>query len=192
SKPSTASIFTSMLPGRHRAVQLRDPLDLGQVTLAEMLQARGFSTGAAIANSVIYSEGTNFEQGFDFYAGLHGAGDRPSKIVEAAGVVDEALRILDQRRGLPTFLYVHTMDPHVPYTPPAPWDGKYGPAPTAEHPAADPRSDYHQPADRQRLIDQYDGEIAYGDQEFGRFVRELKARGLYERALLIFMADHGE
>ena len=158
-KPAVGSVLTSLLPGRHRAVQLRDQLDPGLVTIAEMLQAKGFATGAAIANSVIYSDGTNFEQGFDHYAGLHGAGDRPSKVVEAAGVVDEALRILDQRRGLPTFLYVHTMDPHVPYTPPAPFDGKYGPAPTAERPAADPRSDFKGRADRQRLIDQYDGEI---------------------------------
>jgi arylsulfatase A-like enzyme len=191
-KPAVGSVLTSLLPGRHRAVQLRDQLDPGLVTIGEMLQAKGFTTGAAIANSVIYSEGTNFEQGFDYYAGLHGAGDRPSKVVEAAGVVDEALRILDQRRGLPTFLYVHTMDPHVPYTPPAPFDAKYSPAPTAERPAADPRSDYKEPADRQRLIDQYDGEIAYGDAEFGRFVRELKARGLYDRALIVFTADHGE
>ncbi|HET8645748.1 MAG TPA: sulfatase, partial [Vicinamibacteria bacterium] len=191
-KPAVGALFTSLLPGRHRAVQLRDQLDPGLVTLGEMLQAKGFTTGAAISNSVIYSEGTNFEQGFDVYAGLHGAGDRPSKIVEAAGVVDEALRFLDQRRGLPTFLYVHTMDPHVPYTPPAPFDGKYGPVPTPARPYTDPRSDYREPADRQRLIDQYDGEIAYGDREFGRFLRELKARGLYQRALVVFTADHGE
>jgi arylsulfatase A-like enzyme len=191
-KPSTASIFTSMLPGRHRAVQLRDPLDLGQVTMAEMLQARGFATGAAIANSVIYSEGTNFEQGFDFYAGLHGAGDRPSKIVEAAGVVDEALHWLKARSGFPTFFYVHTMDPHVPYTPPAPFDMKFEPHPVPGRPTADPRFDAKEPADRDRLMAQYDGEIAYGDQEFGRFVRELKARGLYDRALIVFTADHGE
>jgi arylsulfatase A-like enzyme len=191
-KPSTASIFTSMLPGRHRAVQLRDALDLGQVTMAEMLQARGFSTGAAIANSVIYSEGSNFEQGFDFYAGLHGAGDRPSKVVEAAGVVDEALRWLAGRRGFPTFFYVHTMDPHVPYTPPPPFDRRFEPHPVEGRSAADPRFDVKEPADRDRLMAQYDGEIAYGDQEFGRFVRELKARGLYDRALIVFTADHGE
>jgi len=191
-KPSVGSLMTSLLPGRHRAVQLRDQLDPGLVTMAEMLQSKGFSTGAAIANSVIYAEGTGFEQGFDHFAGLHGAGDRPSKVVEAAGVVDEALRILEARRGLPTFLYVHTMDPHVPYTPPAPWDAKYEPHSSPEHPATDPRSDYHEPIDRERLIAQYDGEIAYGDSEFGRFVRELKARGLYERALFVFLGDHGE
>ncbi|HEY7924851.1 MAG TPA: sulfatase-like hydrolase/transferase, partial [Vicinamibacteria bacterium] len=51
-KPSVASILTSHLPGQHRAVQLRDPLDPSQVTIAGRLDARGFATGAAIANSV--------------------------------------------------------------------------------------------------------------------------------------------
>jgi arylsulfatase A-like enzyme len=191
-KPSVASIMTSLLPARHRAVQLRDALDLSQVTLAEMMEAKGFSTGAVIANSVIYLQGSNFEQGFDGFAGMHGAGNRPSKVVEAGPVVDHALAWLDARRGLPNFLYVHTMDPHVPYTPPAPFNHKFEPYPTPEHPAIDPRTDYKEPADRERLMAQYDGEIAYGDQEFGRFVAGLKQRGLYDRALVIFVGDHGE
>jgi arylsulfatase A-like enzyme len=191
-KPAVASVFTSLLPGRHRAVQLRDRLDPGLVTLAEMVQAHGIATGGACANSVIYSAGTNFDQGFDFFAGLHGAGNRPSKVVEAGPVVDTALGWLEERRGFPNFLYVHTMDPHVPYTPPAPFDMKFEPHPTPDHPAQDPRFDFKEPLDRERLIAQYDGEIAYGDQEFGRFIRELKARGLYDRALIVFMADHGE
>lgn len=191
-RPSVASIMTSLLPGRHLAVQLRDPLDLGYVTLAEMLQSKGFSTLAAVANSVIYSAGTHFEQGFDDYRGMHDATGRASKEVPAGPVVDEALALLRGREGLPTFLYVHTMDPHVPYTPPAPFDMKYEPHPAPGHPGIDPRTDFKEPLDRERLLAQYDGEIAYGDREFGRFVRELKARGLYERALILFVADHGE
>jgi arylsulfatase A-like enzyme len=191
-KPAVASLLTSLLPSRHRAVQLRDRLDPGLLTLPEMLGAKGYSTGAAIANSVIYGKGTGFEQGFDFYAGLHGAGDRPSKLVEAAGVVDEALRWIDARRGLPTFLYVHTMDPHVPYAPPPPFDRKYDPPPTPDHPATDPRTDYKEPLDRERMIARYDGDVAYGDQEFGRFVRGLRERGVFEDALVVFLADHGE
>jgi arylsulfatase A-like enzyme len=192
-KPSVASIFTSQLPGRHRAVQLRDPLeDRGNVTLAEMLKAKGYVTGAAIANSVIYAAGTQFEQGFDVYTGIHGAGDKTSKIVEAGPVIDTALTWIDARAGLPGFLYVHTMDPHVPYTPPAPFDKKYEPHPSPDYPADDPRTGYREPIDRDRLIAQYDGEIAYGDQEFGRLIRELKARGLYDDALIVFTADHGE
>ncbi|MCU0240903.1 MAG: sulfatase [Vicinamibacteria bacterium] len=191
-KPSIASLMTALLPGQHRAVQLRDPLDEGLVTIGEMLQGKNFSTGAMIANSVIYSEGVNFEQGFDEFVGLHGADDRPSKIVEAAGVVDQSLAWLQRKRGLPRFLYIHTMDPHVPYTPPAPYDRMFPPAPTTDNPARDPRTDYKEPLDRERMIGQYDGEIAYGDREFGRFIQELKARGLYDRATIVFLGDHGE
>jgi arylsulfatase A-like enzyme len=191
-KPSVASILTSLLPGQHRAVQLRDPLESSHVLVSEMLHAKGFSTGAAIANSVIYLPESNFDRGFDYFAGLHGEEGRPSKLVDAAGVVDTALRWLDSRRGMPNFLYVHTMDPHVPYAPPPPFDRMFEPHPTPEHPATDPRDDYKEPLDRERMIAQYDGDVAYGDREFGRFIRELKIRGLYDRALIVFMGDHGE
>jgi arylsulfatase A-like enzyme len=191
-KPSVASLMTSLLPGQHEAVQLRDPLDERHVTLSEMLKAKGYATGAAVANAVIFLPGSRFEQGFDVFTGLHGPRGHASKDVEAAVVVDAALRFLDARRGLPTFLYVHTMDPHVPYTPPAPFDRKYEPHPAPGHPGVDPRTDYKEPLDRERLIAQYDGDIAYGDREFGRFLDELRARGLYDDALIVFLADHGE
>ena len=191
-KPSVASLFTSLPPGQHGTVQLRDTLDARHLTLAEMLSAKGYATSAAIANSVIYAQGSGFEQGFDLFRGLHGQGGGPSKLVEAAVVVDEALRQLDARRGLPAFLYVHTMDPHVPYAPPPPFDRRWEPHATEEHPATDPRYDFKEPLDRERFVARYDGDVAYGDQEFGRFVRELKRRGLYDRALILFLADHGE
>jgi arylsulfatase A-like enzyme len=191
-KPSVASILTGLLPGRHRAVQLRDPLDPGLVTLAQMLGGRRFATGAVIANSVIYGREASFDRGWDLFAGLHDEDDRRSKLVNASVVVDAALEWLDSRRGLPVFLYVHTMDPHVPYAPPPPFDRKYAPPPAPGHPAAAPRTDYKEPLDRERMIAQYDGDVAYGDQEFGRFVRELAQRGLFDRALIVFTSDHGE
>ena len=191
-KPSVASILTSQLPARHRAVQLRDALDPSNVTIAERLDQRGWATGAAIANSVIYGAESEFDRGFDVFAGLHGEEDRRSKLVGADVVVDSALAFLRSRRGLPTFLYVHTMDPHVPYEPPPPFDRMFEPFPAEGHPARDPRTDFREPLDRERMVAQYDGDIAFGDREFGRFVRELKAAGLYEDALIVFLSDHGE
>ena len=191
-KPSVASILTSRLPGQHRAVQLRDPLDPSNITIAQRLDERGWATGAAIANSVIYGAESEFDRGFDVFAGLHGDDDRRSKLVGADVVVDSALAFLRSRRGLPTLLFVHTMDPHVPYEPPAPFDRMFEPFPTEGHPARDPRTDYKEPLDRERMIGQYDGDIAFGDREFGRFLRELKTAGLYADALLVFLSDHGE
>ena len=192
-KPAVASLMTSLLPGRHKAVQLRDGLDPGLVTLAELLQAKGFASGAAVANSVIYSAGSNFDQGFDFFAGLHGAANRP--VQGRRGGPGGGHRASASSRSAAASRASSTCTPwipHVPYTPPAPFDRKYEPHPVPGHPAEDPRYDFKEPLDRERLIAQYDGEIAYGDQEFGRFVRELKSRGLYDRALIVFMADHGE
>ena len=191
-KPSVASILTSRLPGQHGAVQLRDALDPANPTIARRLDERGFATGAAIANSVIYGAESAFDPGFEVFAGLHGEEDRRSKLVGADVVVDSALDFLRARRGLPTFLYAHTMDPHVPYAPPPPFDRLFEPHPTPDHPARDPRTDYKEPLDRERMIAQYDGDVAFGDREFGRFLRELRAQGRYENALVIFLADHGE
>ncbi|MBU0754343.1 MAG: sulfatase-like hydrolase/transferase, partial [Planctomycetes bacterium] len=41
-------------------------------------------------------------------------------------------------------------------------------------------------------IAEYDNEIAYADQEMGRFLDVLKAQGLYDDALIAVVSDHGE
>jgi arylsulfatase A-like enzyme len=43
-----------------------------------------------------------------------------------------------------------------------------------------------------QVINLYDGELAYVDQELGRFFDGLKAARLYERSLIVVSADHGE
>src|SRR4029078_12270396 len=96
---------------------------------ARVVPRHRVAAGRGVANSVIYSAGMNFDQGFDFFAGLHGAGNRPSKVGEAGPWVARGLEWLDEPRGFPNFLYVHTMAPDVPYPPPAPFDQKYEPHP---------------------------------------------------------------
>jgi arylsulfatase A-like enzyme len=175
--PSVASLFTSLLPDAHGALQLQAPLPPAVHTLAERLAESGFATGAVVANPLILVS-RGFDQGFTCFEGLRGRKKRRlSRTVPAARVVDTALRFLDSHRGLPSFLYVHAFDPHFPYQPPPPFDHLFEP-PT--------------PSERDQAVALYDGEIAYGDREFGRFVRELKAKGLYDRALLVFASDHGE
>lgn len=40
-------------------------------------------------------------------------------------------------------------------------------------------------------IDRYDNSINYLDQLFGRFIQELKKRNLYEKSIILLLADHG-
>jgi arylsulfatase A-like enzyme len=183
-KPSVASLFTSLLPGEHRCVQFYTPLDPGFVTLAERLRDERYVTGAVVANHLVHAREGRFDQGFAYFTS-------PPEPQRAAQAVDEALRFLDRTRGLPTFLYLHTLDPHSPYSPPPPFDRRFGAAPSADRPAAEPYH-YRKREDLERIVAQYDGEISYGDQEFGRFVDELKARGLYDQATIVFLSDHGE
>jgi arylsulfatase A-like enzyme len=183
-KPSVASLFTSLLPRDHGCVQFYTPLDPGLTTLAETLHERGYGTGAVVVNQLVLAKGMHFDQGFDHFAA-------PLSPRRAGHVVDAAFRFLDARRGQPTFLYLHTMDAHTPYLPPPPFDRRFEPHPEPGRAAAEP-SDYREPQDLARIVAQYDGAIAYGDRELGRFLQGLRERGLYDRATIVFLSDHGE
>src|SRR6185437_1394188 len=67
----------------------------------------------------------------------------------------------------PFFLWLHFYDPHDPYDPPQSFKTRFAASP-------------------------YDGEIAYVDFAVGRLLKELRARGLYQKMLFVVAADHGE
>ncbi len=73
---------------------------------------------------------------------------------------------LDGVGARPVFLFLHLFEPHAPYEPPEPYRSRYALA--------------------------YDGTIARADEVVGRFVARLKEKHLYDRALVIFLSDHGE
>ncbi len=183
-KPSVASLFTSLLPREHGCVQFYTPLDERHTTLAERLRDHGYATGAIVANSLVQARKMSFDQGFSYFAS-------PASPHGAAEVVDGALAFLDARKGQPAFLYLHTMDAHTPYKPPPPFDAAFRAAGEPAKPAAEP-SDYREPRDLARIVAQYDGAVAYGDREFGRLLSGLRQRGLYDGALIVFLSDHGE
>lgn len=114
----------------------------------------------------------------------------------------EVFSVLDraQASGRPFFLFANYMDAHDPYLPPAPYDELV--------PGKDERfvsMKFHSIAaailidrkpisepDRQHMLSQYDGAIAYLDAQLERLVEALKERGLYDDTLLIVLSDHGE
>ena len=66
-------------------------------------------------------------------------------------VVDHALKWLDTQSGKPFFVWLHLYDPHQPYEPPSPFREKY-------------------------RNDPYDGEVAYADQQLGRFLEAVEKK----------------
>ena len=146
-------------------------LSPSQPTLATVLRARGYDTGAVIAAAVL-DRRFGLNQGFDFYYDhfdFSRLAETNLDLMERSGnhVIDEALAWLAKPRSKPFFLWIHLYDPHHPYKPPAPFNEKY----------------------KSNL---YDGEIAFADSQLGRLLEYLKQHALYNHTLVVLAGDHGE
>ena len=197
-KPSVATLLSSLLPWQHQAVtgdaRVPDSVEL----LPELLRERGFYTGAFIANGYV-SDKFGFKQGWNTYRNYIREGRRtPAQYVAA-----DVLQWLDERdKDKPFFLYVHTIDPHVPYKPPDAFLSMYD-----DDPYAGP-VDFRQTnellekikigsmklneRDKVRLQALYDAEISYHDVHFAALMEGLAQRGLASDTAVVIVADHGE
>jgi len=196
-RPAVTSLLTGLDPHSHGVQERLDGLPESFDTLPEILRREDYQTAAFVSSAVITSK-FGFDQGFDTFR------QRVKETIEperptSEWVNEEALRWLERRDpDRPFFLFLHTLDPHMPYRPPEPFRRRLAPD-------ADPRAggveevvalrDGLRPTtarDRKEIPALYDAEIAGNDAAFGRLVAELRARGLYEPLLLVFVSDHGE
>jgi len=118
----------------------------------------------------------------------------------AARITGRALDWLGSAQQ-PFFLYLHYKEPHYPYEPPADCKLWSAPGETALDPftifeRVDEDPDYIHTREFkqewQAILNLYDACIRYADQQLGEVLSALKAGGLYEDALIIVSADHGE
>jgi len=172
--PSHATILTGTYPQFHQVNYMGDPLGAALPFLPDILHKNGYRTAAFVAGLVLDPRklAHGFERGFDIYdSGFHrrGPGGDRYQSLERRGeeVVRRALAWLSKPSAKPFFLWVHLYDPHDPYDPPEPYKTRYQTQP-------------------------YDGEIAYTDFAVGKLLTGLRARGLFNAALIAVMADHGE
>jgi arylsulfatase A-like enzyme/cytochrome c-type biogenesis protein CcmH/NrfG len=173
--PSHATILTGTYPEFHQVNDFQVPLTPDLPYAPAILRKHGYRTSAFVGAMVLdphagFARG--FDRGFDTYdAGFHQAhpGEDRYHSTERRGgeVVAHALAWLTQHPRGPFFMWLHLYDAHDPYDPPEPYKSKYAAVP-------------------------YDGEIAYADSELGKFLSDLRTRGLYHGALIAVMADHGE
>ncbi len=167
--PSHASIMTGTNPTFHQ-IKNNGTYYLKErfTTLAEVLQENGYRTAAFIGAFPLHAK-FGLDQGFELYddefnnpAYLEGYELQRT----AEQVYSSASDWLESRAGRKFFVWVHLFDPHLPYTPPPPYDEKFQ--------------------------DRYDGEIAYTDSQIGRLIDLLKNMELYENTFVIVVGDHGE
>ena len=119
-KPSVASLFTSLHPDTHGldnheglfGARQNQALTTGvlpaeALTLAEALKGAGYRTAAFVANPWIHGR-YGFDQGFDSY-----------EVVETLPeILERARGFVRKDEGRPFFLYLHFMDVHGPYDAP--------------------------------------------------------------------------
>jgi arylsulfatase A-like enzyme len=209
-RPSIATILTSLYPSVHGAVHKMDALPDGVTTLAEALRARGYWTAGFVSN-INVAPVFNFQQGFEEYAYLapdfyFGATDSATRLAiykglrvlrerlfrdriyfyhyyQDAQVVCSAVeRWLDQRPPVPFFVLIHFMDPHDPYFE-LPYNGKGVARVSTPDPPADQKDRLH------RL---YARKVTYLDHQLEGLFAKLKALGLYDGTIIAMTADHGE
>jgi arylsulfatase A-like enzyme len=176
-----------------------------ELTLAEILAARGYATAAVSASPVVRKTPSwaNKEGGFeDGFATFH---EGCAEVSEAGCINREAIGLL-QRLDRPFFLYLHYMDTHGPYRPPEEWQLQFaGGRPPAKRwvrlgdvgPLSrmiyDGGPDVHlTPEDLAHMIALYDDELAYFDFRFGELMAELRRLDLLDNTIVVFVSDHGE
>ena len=197
--PAVASLLTGLLPAAHRVRGLSSRLPAEIPSLATWMKKGGARTGAFISN-LFLRRGTGFERDFDVFSDPKDRWDGDS----AATVTDEAL---DWVRGLAGdqkfFLWVHYLDPHWTYDPPAPYDRLYDPDWSGSWPysgiAAGDKAQGRiifrntmPPREIHHAISLYEGEIASTDAQLGRLLDGLASLGRLDPALLVLTSDHGE
>ncbi len=170
--PSHVSMLTGLLPAEHGVrANLGYRFD-GQAhpTLARILRAHGYATGGAVSAYVLRGA-TGINESLAFFDDAVG-GDvewtRDLSLLQRAGseTARRALAWAERVKTRPFFLFLHIYEPHLPYEPPEPFRSRYGPT--------------------------YDGEVAASDGVVGEFLGQLKREGVYDRALILLVSDHGE
>jgi len=166
--PSHASILTGTYPFQHGYRENSGyHLKPGMETMATILKAHGFATGAFVAAFPLDAR-FGLTPGFDVYDGrfddLTGGG---FNIVEraATSVVSLATAWIGAQSNRRWLAWVHLYEPHAPYRPPPPYDREY--------------------ADRP-----YFGEVAAVDAALGPLFESV--RSSRRPTLVVITGDHGE
>ncbi len=158
--------------------------------LPELLGDGAHPSHAIVNNPYVASWLRGAQPGFDAVQ----AGDA----LDARAITSAALRYLTAAGRCPTMLYLHYLDTHTPYRAPPRYARRFidPNAPTKVGLTFDDVTrawqERYDAADRQRIIDLYDGNLAYTDRQVGRLLRGLAKRGRLDRTLVVITADHGE
>lgn len=202
----------SLLTGRYPLESICNDYQLEVDTISTYLKDTPYKTGAFHSNPYI-SRAYGFDRDFDkFYDDL--AFGQNKMIALAQRLLDKirnkhyakakkinkiSLNWIDSLNSKqPFFLWNHYMDVHGPYQPPKKYQRKFCQEKTTNREAQrlykrsinDPESITKE--EKQKLVNLYNAEIKYIDNQIKIFLRKLENRNILKNSLLIITSDHGE
>jgi arylsulfatase A-like enzyme len=172
-------------------------------TLAEILGREGYAT------TCVGFSGNAASRGFQKYLDFSGWGSlaqgRSRKAENLNAAAQPELKRLAAGKA-PFFLFLRHMDPHSPYLPPQPFERLFYDGDEfdkrnrslkpvmAFRPFCDYFASWFPPGctDKDYIIAQYDGALAYMDACIANLFASLQALRLEEDTLVVIDADHGE
>ena len=193
--PAVASLLTGLYPYRHGVRALGQELAGENETLAEKLSRLGYRSAAFVSSTVMIDRLSNLGQGFHHYDDALTARESNRLNFERTAE-DTVIRVSAWLEKAPSrfFLFVHLVDPHGPYTAPDAYREQFVSETARILPSEKiPRFQRLDSAvSFEDYVDAYDREVAYADWGLGVILDGLKDRGLFDEALVIVTADHGE
>ena len=203
--PAYGSMLTGMDCFSTQIVALRHRGGLREEvkTLPEILREEGYDTVC------VGFGGNASSRGFDAYHNYAGWGSwNEGRSPKAENLNRVTLPEIDRLAGQdkPFFLFLRHMDPHAPYLPPAPYERMFyhGNESDPENRSMDavmsfkPFRDFFASwmppgiSDKDYVIAQYDGAVAYMDAAIQTLFTALQANGVWDDTIVILNGDHGE
>ena len=194
-RPSHFSILTSRYPrDLGTPINAGPPLPQSELSVAEVLQSAGWSTGAILSVRFLAADG-GASQGF---ADLRLP--PPAKQARLGRhTTEEALDFIRENEDQPFFLWVHYFDAHLPYQPVPELRELFWEGPPPEDVDIDPAllektgfGTLHAIPNRAYMTAMYDASIRYLDDQLRTLFHFLTDRELLDDTVVVIAADHGE
>ncbi len=182
--PAMSSVMTSLHPHEHgctrNGLRVRPKL----VSLGKILERRGYRTAGFVGNWTLKPELSGLAEHFEYYEALlnrkrwFGLAKREATAEDMSAAALEWLEeAVDDSADKPVMLWVHYVEPHAPYRVRRDYLKQIGVKAGGTFFSARNR---------------YDSEIAYVDDQIGRFLERSGELIDLDNTLIVFLSDHGE
>jgi arylsulfatase A-like enzyme len=212
--PSTASLLTGVRGTTHLMGE-DTVLPSEYLTAAQMLRRHGYRAFGIIGNPLAGNPVLGLARGYEECIQVYELPKRkavraPKKgrrllTTQPGDVNNEVFRLLPKLGARGVFAYIHYMQPHKPYDPPA----EYLEGLEAEDERGRPRKGRSwfkldsalvtanrtgraSPSTIAELEARYRGNLRYVDAAVGALIDQLEREGWYDDSMIVLMADHGD